>query len=330
MTLLGERPLRTQPQDALLVKTREASSARNLRCVIMISKTVSSPAMNGALCKVSSGRDMPKLSPASWRLTPAILKVSWRFLENMESSSLNILLRLGQVTSSNGSLKRRTKMTWITLHEWLLMHILTYRRQGRSHLGLRMPEGTVSTSTRKANVWEARGVPSQWSTGVPTSRLTKHAACCSGQNIRQNHFVLPMKMPMGRFSQFFRHVKTPKQTPIKAAGKSMGHANFWHSLNGDKGVSKPKETVVIAASTQNEESMPEAPTGETASAAAGAEIKRTAPQGSSPEKKRAIRTWQLWNPFSRIWMQELLHYPLPYPLTKYLRIWPFLESLLVY
>ena len=31
----------------------------------MISKTVSSPAMNGALCKVSSGRDMPKLSPAS-------------------------------------------------------------------------------------------------------------------------------------------------------------------------------------------------------------------------------------------------------------------------
>ena len=70
----------------------------------------------------------------------------------------------------------------------------------------------------------------------------------------------------------------------------MGHANFWHSLNGDKGVSKPKETVVIAASTQNEESMPEAPSGETASAAAGAEIKRTAPQGSSPEKKRAIRT----------------------------------------
>lgn len=49
----------------------------------------------------------------------------------------------------------------------------TYRHQGRSRLGLRMPEGTVSTSTSKAKVWEARGVPSQWSTGVPTSRLTK-------------------------------------------------------------------------------------------------------------------------------------------------------------
>ena len=273
--------------------------------------------MNGALCKVSSGRDMPKLSPASWRLTAAILKVSWRFLENMESSSLNILLRIGQVTSSNGSFKRRTQMTWITLHEWLLMHILMVSHtviKDAAAWGSVCPKVLCQQAPAKPRYGKPAAFPASgrlacrplglqsnstktcpWWVSQP-----KSAAGCSGRNIRQHHFVLPMKMPMGRFSQFFRHVKTPKQKPIKAACKSTGHANFWHSLNGDKGVSKPKDTVVIDASTQNDESMPGALSGETASAAAGAETKRTASQGSSPEKKRAIRTWQLWNQFSRI------------------------------
>ena len=67
----------------------------------------------------------------------------------------------------------------------------------------------------------------------------------------------------------------------------MGHANFWHSLNGDKGVSKPKNAIVINDSNQNDESMPEAPPHENKPDTAGTEIKRPAPQGSSPEKKRA-------------------------------------------
>ena len=49
----------------------------------------------------------------------------------------------------------------------------TYRRQGRSRLGLRMPEGTAPTNANKAKVWEARGVPGQWSTGVLTAWLNK-------------------------------------------------------------------------------------------------------------------------------------------------------------
>ena len=129
----------------------------------------------------------------------------------------------------------------------------TYRRQGRSRLGLRMPEGTAPTNANKAKVWEARGVPSQWSTGVLTAWLNKQKyqdISLMSQPTKQRGWLFRASHPTNSFcfayenatgeniciSQFFHRVKAPKQTPIRAAGKSMGHANFWHSLNGDKGV----------------------------------------------------------------------------------------------
>ncbi|CAL1156407.1 unnamed protein product, partial [Cladocopium goreaui] len=180
----------------------------------------------------------------------------------------------------------------------------TYRRQGRSRLGLRMPEGTAPTNANKAKVWEARGVPGQWSTGVLTAWLNKQKCqdiSLMSQPTKQRGWLFRASHPTNSFcfayenatgeniciSRFFHRVKTPKQTPIRAAGKSMGHANFWHSLNGDKGVSKPKNAIVINDSNQNDESMPEAPPHENKPDTAGTEIKRPAPQGSSPEKKRA-------------------------------------------
>ena len=180
----------------------------------------------------------------------------------------------------------------------------TYRRQGRSRLGLRMPEGTAPTNANKAKVWEARGVPGQWSTGVLTAWLNKQKCqdiSLMSQPTKQRGWLFRASHPTNSFcfayenatgeniciSQFFHRVKTPKQTPIRAAGEPMGHANFWHSLNGDKGVSKPKNAIVINDSNQNDESMPEAPPHENKPDTAGTEIKRPAPQGSSPEKKRA-------------------------------------------
>ena len=56
----------------------------------------------------------------------------------------------------------------------------TYRRQGKSRLGLRQPQGTMPTASNRAKVWEARGV-SQWSTGMLTSWLEK-------QSLRTFHY----------------------------------------------------------------------------------------------------------------------------------------------
>jgi len=82
-------------------------------------------------------------------------------------------------------------------------------------------------------------------------------------------------------SQHCHHAKAPKQTPIKAAGKSMGHTNVWNTLNGSMGVSRPKAAEVKKAE-QDDASMPQS----NEDSEASGDTKRPAPPGSSPDKKR--------------------------------------------
>ena len=174
----------------------------------------------------------------------------------------------------------------------------TYRRQGKSRLGLRPPQGTMPTASNRAKVWEARGVSHQWSTGILTSWLKKQKfediSLMSqprkgrGWLFRAKHasnsFCFAFENDKGEnisISQHFHHAKAPKQTPIKAAGKSMGHTNVWNTLNGSMGVSRPKAAEVKNAE-QDDAQMPQSNgDGETSG-----DTKRPAPPGSSPEKKR--------------------------------------------
>ena len=41
----------------------------------------------------------------------------------------------------------------------------TYRQQGRSRLGRRLPEGTKPPNVERVRIWEARGIPPTWATG---------------------------------------------------------------------------------------------------------------------------------------------------------------------
>ena len=128
----------------------------------------------------------------------------------------------------------------------------TYRRQGKSRLGMRCPEGTKSPPQSRLRVWEARGMPLKWSTGTITKWLTTNgfdevelisnpsrnrgwifrakneasAACFAFENCDGDFVTI---------SQFFRQVKKPHQTPIRSAGSSLKQSNLWNSINGAKG-----------------------------------------------------------------------------------------------
>ena len=82
-------------------------------------------------------------------------------------------------------------------------------------------------------------------------------------------------------SQHFHHAKAPKQPPIKAAGKSVGHTNVWNTLNGSKGVSRPK-----AAAGNNAEPKDVPTPQNNGDSEASGDTKRPASPGLSPEKKR--------------------------------------------
>lgn len=176
---------------------------------------------------------------------------------------------------------------------------MTYRRQGRSLLGIRMPAG--ATSNREARMWETRGISSQWSTGRLTrwleaqqftevalmSQPTKQrgwlfraihanpALCFAYEHADGEHISV---------SQFFHKAKSPTKTPIKAAGKSLGVTNLWNAANGSHGVRAPLPPPVAPAKTEPAAPAPEGQDDEMLDAADGA--KRSHPCGASPEKKR--------------------------------------------
>eukprot|EP00435_Cladocopium_sp_Y103_P012135 s282_g3.t1 len=158
----------------------------------------------------------------------------------------------------------------------------TYRRQGKSRLGPRQPQGTMPTSENRTAVWEAGGVSSQWPAGMLQSWL---------ENWKFEAVTLmsqPTEQRGKAHHEFFVFVKAPNQRPIKAAGKSMGHTNFWHTLNGSKGVSKPTDSKSVAPKTNSPMPPAETPTAESneQQQEANADAKQPAPVGSSPDKKR--------------------------------------------
>ena len=116
----------------------------------------------------ANGLDLPKPSQASWRLTRVTLRTFWESLANMGSlSSILLRIALGIPFWMDPSGKR---WGW---HGLLHDNGFIHRRQGKSRLGFRQPQGTLPTSANRNKVWEAEGVPSQWSTGMLQSWLEK-------------------------------------------------------------------------------------------------------------------------------------------------------------
>ena len=68
---------------------------------------------------------------------------------------------------------------------------LTYRRQGKSRLGLRNPERSYQPPENRARVWEARGNSPRWSTGTISTWLYQWMVRCrtSGTTIRKQRLA---------------------------------------------------------------------------------------------------------------------------------------------
>ena len=187
----------------------------------------------------------------------------------------------------------------------------TYRRQGKSRLGMRCPEGTKTSPQSRLRVWEARGMPIKWSTGTITKWLTTNgfeevelisnpsrnrgwifrakneasAACFAFEN-SDGDFVT--------ISQFFRQVKKPHQTPIRSAGSSLQQSNLWNSVNGARGARISQTIPVPVTQLDEEEETKEAelPAADNTSGDVNmSDIKRTAESVhskiNSPAKKKA-------------------------------------------
>ena len=152
----------------------------------------------------------------------------------------------------------------------------TYRQQGRSRLGRRLPEGTKPPNVERVRIWEARGIPPTWTTGSLSkwlvaniwtevdfiSQPTKLRAACSEPNLLRMPCVLLTKAAKVTASEFLNIFTAPKQTPIRAAGKSLdvsaNQNSIWHAINGSKGApakpasktAEPKEPEAMTVSDQ--------------------------------------------------------------------------------
>ena len=176
-------------------------------------------------------------------------------------------------------------------------HGLTYRRQGRSRLGRRLPEGS-SAKVDRVRVWEAKGIPTSWTTGKLVqwlesnkwtdvelvSQATKFRGWLFRGKAHGEALCYAFEYENGKHigvSQFFHSAKPPKQTPIRSAGRSLDSSKqtMWHSINGPKGVPMKAANLKAADASQSmfvDESKPD---GET--------VDNTTPDGSTPGAKRA-------------------------------------------
>ena len=190
---------------------------------------------------------------------------------------------------------------------------ITYRRQGKSRLGLRNPVGALQPSETRSRVWEARGISPKWSTGTISSWLTTNGWSdveLLAQPSRTRGWLFRAKNEASSFcfafendtgdyvtiSQFFHAARKPTQRPIRAAGSSLNQGNLWTFTNGPKGA-KPSPVPIDITQSQGGQVAPtqldadamEEDKGE--DDATMAETKRTSAQanssGNSPDKKRA-------------------------------------------
>ena len=205
----------------------------------MISRKLSFPHTDGARYKASNGLVMPKLSLVFSKLTKVVLTGSFAFQASMEFSS-STWLRTGLLMSLNGFPNDEDDMTYFTrvtsqAHD----NGFTYRRQGKSRLGLRQPQGTMPTASNRAKVWEARGVSHQWSTGILTSwlekqkfedislmsQLTKGRGWLFRAKHASNSFCFAFENDKGEnisISQHFHHAKAPQTDPDQSCGEIYG------------------------------------------------------------------------------------------------------------
>ena len=185
----------------------------------------------------------------------------------------------------------------------------TSRRQGKSRLGMRCPEGTKTPPQSRLRVWEARGMPLKWSTTI-TKWLTTNgfeevelisnpsrnrgwifrakneasAACFAFENCDGDFVTI---------SQFFRQVKKPHQTPIRSAGSSLKQSNLWNSVNGAKGARIAHTIPVTQIDEEEETKESELPAADNTSGDVNMtqDTKRSAEtvhsKNSSPAKKKA-------------------------------------------
>lgn len=198
---------------------------------------------------------------------------------------------------------------------------LTYRRQGKSRLGLRNPEGSYQPPENRARVWEAQGISPRWSTGTISKWLNTNGWTeveLLAQPSRNRGWLFRAKNSATSFcfafendagdyitiSQFFHQKKKPFQKPIRAAGSSLNQSSLWTSLNGAKGAAPParrthEEIAPTLADTPTQVGMEvegaDAPAESNSQTETGdvrmTEAKRSSLQGKAegetPEKKRA-------------------------------------------
>ena len=106
-----------------------------------------------------------------------------------------------------------------------------YRRQGKSRLGLRSPEGALTPPETRPKVWEAIGTPPRWTTGTILKWLedngwsdieliaqpSRTRAWLFRAKNDANSFCFAFEDDTGDYitiSQFFHQTKKLRQTPI--------------------------------------------------------------------------------------------------------------------
>ena len=186
-----------------------------------------------------------------------------------------------------------------------------YRRQGKSRLGLRSPEGALTPPETRPKVWEAIGIPPRWTTGTILKWLEENGWSdieLIAQPSRTRGWLFRAKNDATSFcfafeddkgdyitiSQFFHQTKKPRQTPIRSAGSAMNQNNFWNSINGVRGTIPAKKQPTEIAATVPDSPMTPAEgeeNAETKDSEMLGETKRPASSaqntGESPDKKRA-------------------------------------------
>ena len=171
---------------------------------------------------------------------------------------------------------------------------LAFRRQGKSRLGLRLAPDAKPSDCNQVKLWEARGIPRDWSTGAilswlranewqdvelvaqPTRQrgwlfkaICKSDAICFAYEVGDTTCI--------SVSRFFHANRAPKHKPISSAGRRLGQDSndIWSKAIGPNGNATSEAMEV----EEPPKSVPDKQD--------SAEItKRASEPGTSPEKKR--------------------------------------------
>ena len=180
---------------------------------------------------------------------------------------------------------------------------LAFRRQGKSRLGQRLAPDAKPSDSNLAKVWEARGVPRDWSTGTLLAWLRAnewHEVELVAQPTKQrgwlfravNRDAVCFAYEVGNticisISRFFHAAKAPKQSRIAYAGRRLSRdtEDAWSRDVGPKGTQK--QSGPIPMETEETSDVPATALDDPSQKDSSEQPKRSSGQGNSPEKKRA-------------------------------------------